>query len=145
AKLSGEGENAPTPALAGYGAGGRSPPREYEGPPSRAAPRRRDAQVLRRRNGLPGGLRGALPEELQCRLRVPERPARGQDGEADPGEQEGEARDDPEEPELVRHVTGVQRGRERGLGHPDVAAAVVDRLLRRRVDHRVLRIASAAS
>ena len=45
-----------------------------------------------------------------------------------PGEQEGDADHDAEERELLGHVARVERGRQRGLGHPEVASRVVDRL-----------------
>ena len=77
-----------------------------------------------------------LAEPGERGARALERPAEGEDPEADPCEQQGDADDDAEERELRSHVARVQRGRQRRVGDPDVAAAVGDRLLRLRVDHR---------
>src|SRR5581483_7485972 len=54
------------------------------------------------------------------------------------------AGDNAEERQLARHVGRVQRRRERGLGDPDVAGAILRRLLGLRVDHRVLDVVRAA-
>src|SRR6266511_1808871 len=51
-----------------------------------------------------------------------------QDEEADPRQEQGYTDHDPEEGQLLGHVRRVQRRRQRGLGHPQVAEPVLDRL-----------------
>ena len=67
---------------------------------------------------------------------VAERAADGEDPEADPGKQESDADDDPEQRELLCHVARVERRGQCGLGDPEIAEPVVDGLLRLRVRAR---------
>jgi hypothetical protein len=51
-----------------------------------------------------------------------------EDDEADAGEEQRDPHDDAEVRQYLGHVAGVERGRQRRLGDPDVARAVRDRL-----------------
>ncbi len=73
---------------------------------------------------------------------------------ADPAERRGSRKPMPESsraipttmpklPSCVRHVRRVQRGRQRRLGHPHVAGAVRDRLMRLRIECGVLACCSS--
>ena len=73
-------------------------------------------------------LRRALAEGLASRLAAAERPEEHEDPEADAGEEERDAGDDPEQRHVLREVARVERGRQCGLGHPRVPGRVVDRL-----------------
>src|SRR5436305_587757 len=73
-------------------------------------------------------LRRALAEELMDVLPSAKRSADDQDAEADPGQEERDADDDAEERHVLGQVARVERGRECGLGDPDVSNGIVDRL-----------------
>jgi signal transduction histidine kinase len=98
---------------------------------------------LPRNHRAPGPACAALTE-LRDGLLAVER-CEGQNDEADAAQEQRDSNDDPEQSETVGHVGRVQRGRQRGLGHPDVADAVRDRLLAGRVDQGVLRVVRAAA
>src|SRR5687768_11183716 len=89
------------------------------------------------------GRRGVnLPAQLRQRD-VAERTTEGEDEEADPGEQKRNAHHDREDRDPLREERRVERGRQRGLRHPEVAEAVLDgtpirRLRRRRLIARLL-------
>ncbi|TML74475.1 MAG: GAF domain-containing protein [Actinobacteria bacterium] len=86
------------------------------------------------------------PRRRHCfRAGAPQRTADRQDAEADAAQQQCDSDDDAEERHLLGHVARVERGRQGGLGHPDVTHAVVDRPLRLGVDDCILLVVRAAA
>src|SRR5581483_9228783 len=105
--------------------------------PSRSEPRlasglaRKPVRRKRRADAFPGppaasarrpGAARCEPQAFALRDRcpLPVQGCEGEDCEADAAEEERHPDDDAEEPELVRHVGGVERRRQRRLRHPDV-------------------------
>ena len=86
----------------------------------------------------------ALLEEAERGLGALQCSADREDQEADAGKQQRDPDHEAEQRELRCHVARVQRRGQRRVGDPEVAAAVVHRLLRLRVAQRVLRVARRA-
>ena len=110
---------------------GRGPPGFPDGPLFSGSRRRLTLRESGRRGGgrLRLGLGLLLLQDSEAR----------EDEEADADEQEREADGDAEHRDVLGEERGIERGRERRLGDPEVARAVRNRLRGLRVGHRVCR------